>query len=171
MSNSTVVRYVQLFDQNKYLTYHANRGVSGIDGCSSTAMGYALNSANDNVLITGDMAFFYDSNAFWHNHHPENFKIILINNSGGGIFRIIPGPSSTNQLETYFETQQNMNARSLAELYDLEYDSVSSAEEMQSTIAPFFAKKSKRIKILEVFTPKENNAQVLKEYFEFVHSI
>ncbi|MFN2428955.1 MAG: 2-succinyl-5-enolpyruvyl-6-hydroxy-3-cyclohexene-1-carboxylic-acid synthase, partial [Cryomorphaceae bacterium] len=92
MANSTPVRYVQLFGHQKTLNYFGNRGTSGIDGCTSTAAGFAIKTPKEqNVLVTGDTAFLYDSNAFWNRKFPENLKVIVINNSGGGIFRIIPG--------------------------------------------------------------------------------
>ena len=72
----------------------ANRGTSGIDGCTSTAVGYALAEPDKQVvLLTGDVAFFYDRNAFWHNYPTPNLRVVLLNNHGGGIFRLIDGPA------------------------------------------------------------------------------
>ena len=167
MGNSTVVRYVQLFDQNPNIEYLSNRGVSGIDGCTSTAMGYAWDSDAPNVLITGDIAFHYDSNAFWHKYRSSNLKIIVINNGGGSIFRIIPGPSSTDQLEEYFETEQNSSAELLAKHYNIEYASADSLESVNRELNSLFESSSSRI--LEVFTPNKLNAEVLKEYFRSIH--
>ncbi|NNL91038.1 MAG: 2-succinyl-5-enolpyruvyl-6-hydroxy-3-cyclohexene-1-carboxylic-acid synthase, partial [Saprospiraceae bacterium] len=130
LSNSAIVRYAQLFDQKPDVKYFSNRGVSGIDGSTSTALGYATKSDKQNILISGDMSFFYDSNAFWNHHLPENFKIVLINNSGGGIFRIIPGPSQTKQLDQYFEASHETNAESFAKMYDMKYQSAASVEEL-----------------------------------------
>ena len=93
LANSSVVRYAQLFKTSAALTYNSNRGTSGIDGCTSTAAGAALVNGKTTTLITGDISFFYDSNALWNKYLQPNFKIILINNGGGGIFRFISGPS------------------------------------------------------------------------------
>ena len=167
-SNSTSVRYLQLFDRNETALYQANRGVSGIDGCTSTALGYALKSDRLNVLISGDIAFFYDSNAFWQKAKPANLKIIVINNGGGGIFRIIDGPSTTDQLEEFFEARHKTNARHLAAMHDLDYMSINDIDSLESNVIRFFEKTSETISILEIFTPPAINDQVLKDYFYFL---
>jgi len=169
MGNSTVVRYVQLFDQKAGVRYFGNRGVSGIDGCSSTALGYAYKSDKLNVLITGDIAFHYDINAFWHRHLPSNFKLIIVNNQGGGIFRIIPGPSSTDQLTDYFEAHQQSNAAKLMEHYGLSYRSASTADELEKAMHSGFFESSDGIQVLEVFTPRTENENVLNDYFRQIH--
>ena len=100
MSNSSVVRYCQLFEPIGSVDYYANRGVSGIDGSTSTAVGMAVaNPQKLVVLITGDISFFYDSNALWNSYLPPNLRICLINNNGGGIFNIIEGPKNSEQNE------------------------------------------------------------------------
>ncbi len=168
MGNSTVVRYIQLFDQHPHLTYYSNRGVSGIDGCTSTAIGSAHVSDNQHVLITGDLAFFYDSNAFWNNYLSSNLKVILINNAGGSIFRIIPGPSSTKEFETYFEAYQQMHAEPLAQLNGLEYTACAREGTFRQELKTFFAKKTTKPAILEVFTPRKDNDVILAEYFDYL---
>src|SRR5699024_9014048 len=93
LANSMAVRYANLLGKvPEGTTVYANRGTSGIDGSSSTAVGTALASGKITTLITGDMAFFYDRNAFWHNYPLANLRIIVLNNHGGGIFRLIKGP-------------------------------------------------------------------------------
>jgi hypothetical protein len=76
-------------------------GTSGIDGSTSTAIGAAVASKIPTVLITGDIGFLYDSNALWNQYIPKNFKIILINNGGGGIFRILPGHEENAVFNTF----------------------------------------------------------------------
>jgi len=76
--NSSSIRYAQFFKYNDNITHFSNRGTSGIDGSSSTAVG-AAQITTPSFLITGDISFFYDSNALWNKYIPENFKIILIN--------------------------------------------------------------------------------------------
>ena len=98
ISNSSIIRYAQLFSIDATNTVFCNRGTSGIDGSTSTAIGAAFANKNQTTFITGDISFFYDSNGLWNSNIPNNFRIILINNSGGGIFKIIPGPKSTNAI-------------------------------------------------------------------------
>ena len=93
ISNSSAIRYAQLIPIDPSIEVYCNRGTSGIDGSTSTAIGAAVANAKPTVFITGDIGFLYDSNALWNNYIPKNFKIILINNGGGGIFRILPGHS------------------------------------------------------------------------------
>jgi 2-succinyl-5-enolpyruvyl-6-hydroxy-3-cyclohexene-1-carboxylate synthase len=118
LANSMSVRYanvVGLRTGPKGIQVFGNRGTSGIDGCTSTAVGHALVSGRLNVLITGDLAFFYDRNAFWHNYPLENLRILLLNNHGGLIFDILEGPSSVPEARDYFITRQALNARRLCD--------------------------------------------------------
>ena len=164
ISNSSMIRYAQLFNLNKTTTVFCNRGTSGIDGSTSTAIGAAFASNRQTIFITGDISFFYDSNALWNAHIPENFRIILINNSGGGIFKIIPGPKSTNALP-YFETPHNLTAKHLAAMFHFEYIEANNMNEVTSGLSGFF-ERSLKPKILEIFTPPEINDVVLQEYFK-----
>ncbi len=164
MGNSSVVRYIQLYNSRRDLRYYGNRGTSGIDGCTSTAIGFALLNECTTTLITGDVAFFYDHNAFWHNHIPNNLKVIVINNGGGGIFRIIPGPSSSGALDACFETPHERSAKSSAEDFGLDYLSASNETELQSALEQLYL--SEKCAILEVFTPRTENEVVLKAYFK-----
>jgi 2-succinyl-5-enolpyruvyl-6-hydroxy-3-cyclohexene-1-carboxylate synthase len=95
LANSMTVRYANYIgiDPKKQIEVFANRGTSGIDGCVSTAVGQSLSTDKLVFLFVGDVAFFYDRNALWNRYLPNNLRIILLNNHGGGIFRMIDGPS------------------------------------------------------------------------------
>jgi 2-succinyl-5-enolpyruvyl-6-hydroxy-3-cyclohexene-1-carboxylate synthase len=166
LANSTTIRYSQLFDLSKNLEVFCNRGTSGIDGSTSTAFGAALFKNEQTIFITGDISFFYDSNALWNKYLNPNIRIILINNSGGGIFRFIEGPKSTNSLD-YFETTHNLNAEKLCEMHFIKYEKVSSLEELKDKLNCFFYN-SDRPKLLEINTPREINDTILKNYFNFL---
>jgi 2-succinyl-5-enolpyruvyl-6-hydroxy-3-cyclohexene-1-carboxylate synthase len=169
MGNSAAVRYIQLISQRYDIIYHGNRGTSGIDGCSSTAAGAAwLNTKKLTVLMSGDVSFFYDINALWHKYLSPNLRIVIVNNRGGGIFRIIKGPHSTNQLEEYFESRHHVNAEYAAKTYDLDYFSANNKDELNEAIGHFFKEKPKA-SILEIFTPTEDNDKALKEYFKQIN--
>ena len=77
LGNSSVVRYVQLFDHYPSVPQYSNRGTSGIDGCTSTAAGYAHISGAMTLLISGDISFFYDTNGLWHHHLSPDLRIIF----------------------------------------------------------------------------------------------
>lgn len=167
MGNSAGVRYVQLFDQRKDLSYHSNRGTSGIDGSTSTAVGAAVGSGKPTTLVCGDLSFFYDINGLWNPYLPSNLRIIIINNSGGGIFRIIPGPSTSDELDEFFEVTQQRTAEPIAKMFSLNYQKAESVESLEKALAIFY-RKGKRAKILEVFTPRKSNDKILQSYFEFL---
>jgi 2-succinyl-5-enolpyruvyl-6-hydroxy-3-cyclohexene-1-carboxylate synthase len=164
LANSSIIRYSQLFNLDNSLHVFCNRGTSGIDGSTSTAVGASYGSSNKTIFITGDISFYYDNNAFWNNYLKNDFRIIIINNAGGGIFRFIPGPQTTNAL-SYFETTHQLNAKNLCQMHGLKYEKAANIEELQTKLKTFFNKSSKA-KVLEIFTPKELNDVVLKDYFK-----
>lgn len=170
MANSSVVRYCQLFDPISTVTYYCNRGTSGIDGSSSTACGAAASDLSIlHVLITGDISFFYDSNALWNNYLGQNLRIILINNAGGGIFRIIPGPSTSKQREQYFEARHQHNAEHIAKAFNVDYLRVSTIHELEAAMEEFYTyEEGGRPKLLEIRTPEEKNHLMLEEFFKAV---
>ncbi len=165
--NSSVVRYMQLFDWPADLWFYGNRGTSGIEGSSSTAVGYANYTNRPVVLVTGDISFFYDSNAYFHRHVPKNLKIILLNNHGGSIFRIIDGPSSTQELETFFESTHPFEAKGIASSYGLNYIKAENEEELASGLKSLFQDRMGAC-LLEVKTPRTDNDVVLRDYFEYL---
>ncbi len=138
LSNSATIRYAQLFRISASAEVYCNRGTSGIDGSTSTAVGAAYASKFPTVFITGDLSFFYDSNALWNNYIPENFKIIVVNNSGGGIFRILPGEKNTKLFDTYFETKHNLSAKQLSEMYGFSVFNIEKEEDLKKGVNDFF---------------------------------
>lgn len=167
VGNSSAIRYAQLFDIHKSIEVFCNRGTSGIDGSTSTAIGCAVANKRQTTFITGDLSFFYDSNALWNNYIPASFRIIIINNGGGGIFRILPGHKNTENFDTYFETKHTFTAQYLAEMYKFKYKKVSSQSDFTSALNSFF-KESNHPKILEVNTAGEPNDDILLNYFKYV---
>jgi 2-succinyl-5-enolpyruvyl-6-hydroxy-3-cyclohexene-1-carboxylate synthase len=143
-----------------------NRGTSGIDGSTSTAIGAAFASEKRTIFITGDLSFFYDSNALWNKNIPADFRIILMNNSGGGIFKIIPGPGTTNALP-YFETPHCLTAEHLCKMHEFDYQQAFSSETVKKELETFY-NVSDHPKILEIFTPSSNNDTILKDYFKYI---
>lgn len=165
VSNSSAIRYLQLFDLEKSIQVFCNRGTSGIDGSTSTAIGAASVTNLPTILITGDISFLYDSNALWNNYISKNFKIILLNNNGGGIFRILPGHQETETFNTYFETSHQLNASHLAKMYGLDYFSANDETTLQLQYSAFLNQNEKP-SILEIFTPEKENNGVLLEFFK-----
>lgn len=167
LGNSSAIRYAQLFQLRKDIAVFCNRGTSGIDGSTSTAIGAALANTQRTTFITGDLSFFYDSNALWNNYIPKNFRIIVINNEGGGIFRILPGHKNTENFDKYFETKHHLTAKQLCEMYGFEYSIASDEKSLDEALEKFY-NGSKKPKLLEVFTPSDINDKVLLDYFKFI---
>ncbi|MFK5878599.1 MAG: 2-succinyl-5-enolpyruvyl-6-hydroxy-3-cyclohexene-1-carboxylic-acid synthase [Flavobacteriaceae bacterium] len=163
LGNSSIIRYSQLFDINSSLKIFCNRGTSGIDGSTSTAIGASVVVNNQTVFITGDISFFYDSNALWNDNIKNDFRIILINNNGGGIFKFIPGPKQTNALN-YFETPHGLTAEHLCKMFGFEYQQVSNLEKVKESLSDFYSE-SNQPKLLEICTPSAENDIILKQYF------
>jgi 2-succinyl-5-enolpyruvyl-6-hydroxy-3-cyclohexene-1-carboxylate synthase len=167
LGNSSTIRYAQLFQMNATHTVFSNRGTSGIDGSTSTAIGAAMAIDQPVVFITGDLSFFYDSNALWNNYIPKNFKIVLINNSGGGIFRILPGHKNTKEFDTYFETQHQLTAQHICKMHGVNYESISQESAFAKASKKLFSKNDQP-QLLEIFTPRRINDTVLLDYFKFL---
>jgi 2-succinyl-5-enolpyruvyl-6-hydroxy-3-cyclohexene-1-carboxylate synthase len=165
ISNSSAVRYAQLIDIDPSIEVYCNRGTSGIDGSTSTAIGAAVAEGKQTVLITGDISFLYDSNALWNNYIPKSFKIILINNGGGGIFRILPGHEETPVFNTFFETSHCLTAEQLARMYGFEYTIASDVASLVNSLKNLYAQNEKP-SILEIFTPTLENDHILLQYFK-----
>lgn len=166
LGNSSCVRYSNFFDLDTQTQVFCNRGTSGIDGSTSTAIGSSIVQNKPAYLICGDLSFLYDSNGLWNDYTPSNFKIIIINNRGGGIFRILPGDKHDDYFHTYFETQHQLKAEHLAKMYNFKYAKVDSKKSLEKALPQFI--KANHKSILEVFTPTDINDKVLLEYFEFL---
>lgn len=164
MGNSSVVRYIQLFDQRADLSYYGNRGTSGIDGCTATASGMAAVNAATVTLISGDIAFLYDINGLWHNGERDRLKVIIINNGGGNIFKIIEGPSSTDALEELFEARHSLDARHIANHFGIAYRTAETPAELDQSLNELYAVSG--CEILEVFTRDVANEELLRHMFK-----
>ena len=164
LSNGTPIRYAQLFDNYNCLKSTSNRGVSGIDGSTSTAIGAAFGTDNMVLLITGDMGFQYDSNALSIADIPSNLKIIVMKNGGGGIFRFLPGTAALPELERYFECVADVKVKQLAETYSFDFYSATSEEELITLLPKFYASPNRAI--MEVVTPRTQNDIILRNYFK-----
>jgi len=169
LANSSTVRYAQLFNLDPSLKIFCNRGTSGIDGSTSTAVGSAIYAKTPTLLITGDLSFFYDSNGLWNNYIRPDFRIIVINNNGGGIFRILPGQEETENFATFFETAHNKNVEHLSAQFGFEYMLVNGVTSLNDRLKDFY-EKSEKPKILEVHTPRFINNKILLGYFDFISS-
>ncbi len=168
LGNSMPVRFAEILGTEPAIEAWSNRGTSGIDGTSSTALGTSLVSDKLNLLLTGDLAFLYDRNAFFHNYQCSNLRVIVVNNLGGGIFRLIDGPNDLPELEEYFETRHNRTAEYICQENHIEYSQVKNFEELTNGLQGFFDD-SKNTKLLEIFTDPKTNGKVFKALKQHIH--
>jgi 2-succinyl-5-enolpyruvyl-6-hydroxy-3-cyclohexene-1-carboxylate synthase len=164
LANSMSVRYANYLGllEKKNIRVFANRGTSGIDGCTSTSIGHQLTSNKPNLLITGDVAFFYDRNAFWNNYPLPDFRVILLNNHGGLIFNMIDGPASLPETPEYFITRQTLSAKNLCEEFGFEYLKLDNRKKFKNLLKDFFDFDGKT-KILELETDVTVNKKIMDD--------
>ena len=115
----------------------------------------------------GDLAFFYDSNALWNQYLSTNLKIIVINNGGGNIFRIIPGPSNMPQFEEFIETRQEASISFLTQSFGLKHYFCDSLDGLKN-ILPIFYEAHETACVLEIKTDPNYSAEALKNYFTYI---
>ncbi len=164
LSNGTSVRYAQLFPPNQVNRCDCNRGVSGIDGCTSTAIGASTMFSGMTMLITGDMSAQYDIGAFALPCVTPSFKMIVLCNGGGGIFRFVNSTSSLPQLEDYFVVPRPFPLEKIAEAYGFACFNATSMEGLAEQFPRFIAESS-RPAVLALYTPSEVSAEVLGGFF------
>lgn len=165
IANSMVVRYSNLIglEKGKNIEVFANRGTSGIDGSLSSAVGCAIKTDKIVTCLIGDMSFFYDRNAFWNSYLPDNLRVIVLNNHGGNIFKIIDGPSKQPEVGEYFETNQRSSAIHFCNEFNVEYTKVINENELNVSLDTFYEKKTKPA-LIELELDGEQNVKVFVAY-------
>lgn len=161
IANSMSVRYVNVTALKSEIDgVYCNRGTSGIDGCVSTAIGAAMVNNQETLLIVGDVAFLYDRNGLLISSLPQNLKIVVINNAGGNIFRMIEGPGALPEIETFFETRHAYTAERTCADSRINYFKAADPESLHTVLPRFL--ESKTISLLEIFTDPYENEKVWK---------
>lgn len=168
MGNSSVVRYIQLFNQIRTVSYFGNRGVSGIEGCTSTAVGAAQSCDEITLLISGDQAFRYDSNALSTKVNTNNLRIIVINNGGGNIFRIIDGPKNNEISRDFIEKVDEQSIRKLVEYHEVDYSEAHDLASLEKGLEWLFNANRSTSAVLEIFTPRIESPTIFKSYLNFL---
>ena len=164
LANSMAVRYANFIGLDKDIEVFSNRGTSGIDGCISAAVGHAASNEKIHYLITGDLAFFYDANSLWNTLPKNNLRILLINNFGGAIFGMIPGPSESSAYNKFFVTEQPKTAKHIAEMHKIAYSVVNSKEELSEILPRFTSNNKDGAQIIEVMSSEPSAVETMK-YF------
>lgn len=171
LSNSNTIRMGHLFNLDKTIRCFANRGVNGIDGCMSTAVGYASNSKDLVFLIIGDLTFFYDMNALWNRHLSDKLRILLVNNEGGAVMHMPFNPEIGKILPNHTSAGHTTSAKGWVESIGVNYISASNEKEMEQGIEKLVSPTIQGPILLEVFTKKEIDVQIFKQYYSSINRI
>ncbi len=167
LANSTPVRYAQLFNSKPGIQYFSNRGTSGIDGCMSTATGYAMASGKPTLLLVGDLGFIYDSNALWNNKVPANIRIIVLENDGGNIFKLIDTSDEIENIQHFFETPHQVHIGNLTNAFGVQHLQAQNLAELKTLLKDFF-KPNDRPVVLSIKTSGLESANTFKKMFQFI---
>lgn len=163
LSNGMAVRYAQFFDVPRLGRCDCNRGVSGIDGSTSTAIGQALVSSSPTVLLSGDMSFQYDIGALSLRFIPPTMRMAVLNNGGGGIFDTIAATKTNPCGKRFFSDPMNLPLKDLCRAYGFDYYPVRSRAEMQATLPRWLAP-ALRPAVLDCITDSATGAAILDKY-------
>jgi 2-succinyl-5-enolpyruvyl-6-hydroxy-3-cyclohexene-1-carboxylate synthase len=167
LGNSATIRLSQLIPSRPDLQYYSNRGISGIDGSLSAAVGAAMVSEKQHLLILGDLSFVYDSNALWNKDFPVNLKILVLNDGGGGIFRLLEGPASMDYFEEFSVTRHPVSLELLATAFGRIVSRASNMEELEQ-LMPALWSPGHGLTVLEVDTTESDNSRIFKDLFKKV---
>jgi len=164
LGNSITIRNSQLLPVRTDLEYYSNRGTSGIDGSLSAAVGAALVSDQLHLLVLGDLSFVYDSNGMWNKDFPENLKIVVLNDGGGGIFRLLQGPDRMSFFEEFSVTQHPVSLELLSGAFGRSFGRATNYPELERRTEALFASGT-GLSVLEVDTTASENSRIFKEFF------
>ena len=159
-ANSMSVRLVNLFASDYVF---CNRGVNGIDGSLSTAAGCSLVTTQNVYCVIGDLSFFYDQNALWHSLG-GNFRVLLLNNGGGVIFKSLPGLKDSTAQQTLISAQHHVTACGICQQNNVAYLSAHDEKELENNMNRFVNDNFDRPVVFEVFTSQEQDEQAMNEY-------
>lgn len=154
LGNGTIIRQAQILDDTTLVRVECNRGVNGIDGNVSTAIGDAMVNGSPTMLIVGDMAAAYDVGALAIKGVPSTFKLVVIDNGGGDIFRRITTTRDLPELDELFVCTPRLPLADLARGYGFSYHECTGAD--ADRIADF-VKPADRAAILRIIiNPNES---------------
>ena len=169
ISNSMPIRDFDYFatKTDKYFKIFNNRGASGIDGITSTALGITAENNLPTILITGDLAFYHDLNGMLAaRKYSISLTVILINNNGGGIFEVLPISEYGKVFKEYFIAQHNLNFKPFVEAYSGKFYSIKSWNEFKDKIQKSIQEKN--FTVLEIKTNAQKSLQLRRKFWEEV---
>ena len=144
------------------LTLLANRGVSGIDGVLSTALGVAAAGTGPLALVIGDLSLYHDLNGLLAaSRFNLAATIILLNNDGGGIFSFLPQAQEDEYFEELFGTPHGLDFAPAATLFGLPYRRVARPEEFRAAVRESLSGHGSTL--IEIRTDRGRNVAIHRE--------
>jgi 2-succinyl-5-enolpyruvyl-6-hydroxy-3-cyclohexene-1-carboxylate synthase len=166
IGNSTTIRLAQYFDLDETVQVYCNRGVNGIDGCVSVAIGQAAVSPDSlNIIVVGDLTFFYDMNSIWNRHVGKNVRIMLSNNEGAALFHFNQG-GKYPMLNQNVASEHFAKARGWVESQGFNYICATNKDEFDTGLTKFIDTKSNKPIFFEVFTHKDRDAELQHKFYD-----
>ena len=166
IGNSLPVRTLEKFCPNidKKIMIYSNRGASGIDGLIASALGVSYIKKNGrNILIIGDISFFYDMNALLiANQYKLNLNVIIINNKGGQIFKTLPYSNKIESaLENFWVTPVNLSIKNCSKLYNATYSPIKTIKDIRDNLNKVL--NNKGLNIIEIFCDFNKTLEIEKK--------
>ncbi len=166
LANSSAVRYAQLFELHPEVEVQCNRGTNGIEGSLSAAIGFAAGDERLNVLLIGDLSFFYDMNALWLPSLSPNLRILLLNNGGGGIFNALPGICENEQSAAFVMAKHQHSAQGWAQSCGLDYIPVHDLQDWETAQQALTSPEAHAPLLIEAFCNSETDAETLLQLIQ-----
>jgi len=169
LASSMPVRDMDMFAEkrNKNIYIASNRGASGIDGTIASAIGFAEGKKTAVTLVIGDLAFIHDLNSLYQltsSKYPVT--IVLLNNSGGGIFSFLTIADQKDVFEKYFSTPHDLTFNSTADLFKLKYYRPQNSKEFIDSYKSAIVQKKSAI--IEISIDKNDNFKLHKNFYNKV---
>ena len=166
LANSQTIRMAQFTPLQPDIRVNCNRGVNGIDGSMSTAVGFGADSNRPLFYITGELSFFYDMNSLAIRHMPKQMRILLINNEGGAVMYDQERDTKTKDLPIYLAAGDKHTAKGWVESLGFKYLSAKNQTEVNEGIEVLLNDKNENLIVLEVFTTLANDKFCIGDYIE-----
>ena len=138
LSSSMPVRDVEWFSAPRSgIRVLSNRGVNGIDGVVSTAVGVAAESGQATALLIGDIALLHDTNGLLNlKQRKVDLKIVVVDNKGGGIFSFLPQSTTleAERFEQLFGTPHDVDIEQLVQAHGLPCATVQTVAQLKKAL-------------------------------------
>lgn len=164
LANSQTIRMAHYIPIKESIRVNCNRGVNGIDGSMSTAVGFGADSDKPLFYITGELSFFYDMNSLSIRHLSKKTRILLINNQGGAVMYDKPRNTATNELPIYLAAGESKVAKGWVESLGFKYLTATNKKEVDAGVNVLLDESINSPVLLEVFTNLSEDKFCIYDY-------